>query len=102
MSLVGKFVFHSNSEYHQAGEIVEQITPEIVLVRWDKANASSQLPGNPMVLVAISAMLERDGDDDMIPAWEFFDTREELDAYHEWLCAPSDSSDAPKVVKLVN
>jgi hypothetical protein len=101
MSLVGKFVFHMTEEFHQIGEIIEQVTPDIVMIRWQKMhNEPGVSPGNPSVLVSIQTMAERD--EEGFNSWEFYDSRADVEAFHEWVCTPPDEEPSTKVVKLVN
>lgn len=101
MGLVGKFVFRMTDEFHQTGEVVDQITPEVFLVKWDKVGDGT-MPVNSGVLVPLKDMLECD--DDGFPTFEFYDSREALTAFHDWMCSPSDNEErietASNVVKL--
>lgn len=99
MSLVGKFLFYIDDEYHQLGEVVEQLTPDIVLIRWDKVKDPAAYQGRGMVAIAVSSFTEVDSGG--VPKWEFYDTRAELDAFHDWLCKPSEEKPkGEKIVKL--
>lgn len=101
MSLVGKFAFYMGKEYHQVGQVIEEVSPCVYLVKWDKVkDVTDASPVNPMILVSITTMLERD--DNGIQCWEFYQTREELDTFHEWLCTPSSKAkpESAKVSKL--
>lgn len=101
MSLVGKFVFRMASEFHMSGEIIDQITPEVFLVKWDKVG-DGDMPGGAAVLVQLKDMLETDNGG--FPTFEFYSSRAELNAFHEWICHPQDSEErtetASNVVKL--
>lgn len=91
MGLVGKFVFHIAKDFHESGEVVEQVTPDIVMVRWDRSGGhdagADQPPASSLNLVSVAAMAA-DLDEGGFPAWEFYETRAEIDAFHAWLHAP--------------
>ena len=87
MGLVGKFVFRMSEEFHQTGEIIDQIAPEVFLVKWDHVGSGS-MPGGAAVLIQLKDMLECG--DDGFPQFEFYSSRAELSAFHEWMCAPSE------------
>ncbi len=104
MSLVGKFFLHCGEKHLHTGEIVDQITPEIFLVRLDK-NPDSSVPCDSSIAIPVSefvATMESCG----CPSaeWEFFDSRKELDKYQEWLDAPpteDERRDMDKTKKVV-
>lgn len=81
MTLVGKFVFHNGAEYYQWGEVVEQVTPTAVLVRLELKGCPPSMSifhlGSFLTSIAPDGAPEFD--------WQFFNTREELDAYMAWL-----------------
>jgi hypothetical protein len=86
MSLVGKFFLHCGEKHLHTGEIIDQITPEIVLVRLDK---SSDIPNNSSIAIPVSEFVSTmDADGRPSAEWEFFDSREELGKFEEWLDTP--------------
>ena len=103
MSLVGKFFLHFGKEYLHTGEVVAQVDPATVLLRFDKCEHVP--PATGAVMIAVSSMISTlDGDGAVQSEWEFFDTRADLDAWMEWLDAPHDddhhadaSEEAPKL-----
>ncbi len=106
MSLVGKFVFYMGPDYHQSGEIIEQVAPDVVLIKWDNLgkNVDDPSPDGAMILMSISSMIKSEEED--ASTWDIYATREELQAFHEWLCKPSKESPSPKPngpkLKLMN
>ena len=88
MSLVGKFFLHCGEKYLQTGEIIDQITPETVLARFDK-NSDVDVPNNSSIVLSVSEFVSTmDSDGCRNAEWEFFDSREELDKFQEWLDQP--------------
>jgi hypothetical protein len=93
MSLVGKFFSHFGKEYHQTGQIVEQIDDEMLLVRFDKCE---HIPSGMVVIPASSMVTKMDKEGAPEVEWEFFGTRAELDAWIAWLDAPPEEDDRRK------
>lgn len=94
MSLVGKFFFHMGKEYHQSGEVIEQITPDIVLLRCDR-DKSLGVPGYASIAVSINSMVtkfNKTGDPEV--DWEFFDSRAAIDEFLSWLDNPHEDNKA--------
>ena len=88
MSIVGKFFFHCGKEHIHAGQIVEQVSDDVVLVKFDSIINDDF---SPMAAFSISSFATKIGPDGCPePGWEFFATREQLDSYLEWLDEPSD------------
>lgn len=98
MTLTGLFFIHDTGEYYRTGVVVRQVHPEAYLVRYDIMNGSSDMPNDGMELVTISGAMSAVGDDDF-PAFRFFDTREELQAWLDWLEAPRKSAEVLSLVK---
>ena len=92
MSLVGKFVHVNNGEYYKTGEIMEAVTEELFLVKFDPVNIPAEIPD--MGLFHASQMVDTH---EGIRDWSFYNTRQELDAWLKWLDTPTKS----QVVKLV-
>lgn len=93
MSLVGKFFSHMGKDYHQSGEVIEQITPDIVLLRCDRDKASG-IPGGSSIAVSITSMvtkLNKAGEPEV--DWEFFDSRAALDGFLSWLDNPHEDNE---------
>ena len=87
MSLAGKFVFHFGRDYAQTGEIVAQVSDDLVLVRFFKCE---HIPPSA-ALLKVSDMVGKIGKDGSIESeWELFMNRDELDAFDEWLSTPSE------------
>jgi hypothetical protein len=102
-SFVGKFVFHCGNEYSQWGEIVEFLEPGILLIKIDRSDElkAENLPPALMAFDVADMLTEINGDGSFDGQWEFFLTREDLDAYTTWLFK-SDPENKPKptVVKF--
>ena len=79
MSLVGKFFLHFGKEYLHTGEVVAQVDPATVLMRFDKCEHVPAATG--AVMIAVSSLISTlDSDGAVQSEWEFFDTRADLDA----------------------
>ena len=102
MGLVGKFLFHMGDEYSRHGEIIEQISDEIVLVRFEHGCSNCECSNRSSRIVAISIKSLTVTIDDYDDACELFETRADLDKFLTWLETPSDNSEPAKIVKLVN
>lgn len=91
MGLVGKFFMHFGKEFCQTGQVVEQVTPDTLLVRTDHC---CHAVAAVMLVIKFSDMITK-YDDEGIPEkeWQFFDTRDDLQAFVDWL----DKPDEPKV-----
>lgn len=98
MSIVGKFFFHSTEEHSSSGEILEEVCSGIFLVLYDKCGCAN-VPGQPKQLLSAEAMTT-DPDAEDLCFWEFWDTREELEAYKAWLFAPSEEKTEGNVVTM--
>ena len=87
MSLAGKFFFHCGKEYSQSGEIVEQIDAATILVRFDRCE---HVPAS-MIAIPLSHLIHNiNADGSFGGDWELFNSRDELNAWLEWLDAPDD------------
>jgi hypothetical protein len=100
MSFVGKFLFYISSGEEgmvHTGEVVEQPTPDVVLIRLDGDH------GAPHILLAFSiASLisdpEKIGMAD-VPIAEFFNSRGELSAYLAWIDRPVDEDEGARIIE---
>lgn len=91
--LSGKFIFASTEEYYYTGEILEKVGDEFYMVK-----KYGTKEGNPDTVMLFSLYDMSSKDNDM-EFWAFFDTKEQLNSYVDWVEEPSDQN--PKVVKLV-
>jgi hypothetical protein len=102
MSLVGKFFLHFGSEYLHTGEVVAQVDPATVLMKFDKCEHVP--PATGAVMIAVSSLISTvKADGSLESEWEFFDARADLDAWMEWLDTPHDDdhhADAEEAPKL--
>ena len=97
MSMVGKFFFYAGKEYSQTGEIIEQLSPDLVLVRFDRCE---HIPPT-LTLVAVSSMVSVMKPDGAVDSdWEFFATRDQLDTWMAWLDAPPDDKKLSVVASI--
>jgi hypothetical protein len=80
-SLVGKYVLYSSKEHYSTGHVVADLSGA-VLIQFDSLKSIPVVL--PQRVVTIERLSEEESFDDF-SAWEFFDTRELLDAYVEWL-----------------
>ena len=105
------FVKNTNDgESFRTGQIVEAITEDTYLVKFDTMDGDKLKL--PMELVSVEALRatyrhdERCAEDH--PIWQFFSLRKELNAYIEWVNDPSDNPEPPtprghkKSAKVVN
>lgn len=98
MTLAGLFFIRGNGDSYRTGVVVRQVHPEAYLVRFDNMKCGgSDMPTDGMELLTISGDLSAVGDDDF-PMFRFFETRDQLQAWLDWLEAPSA---APRVLELV-
>ncbi len=99
MSLVGKFFIHFAKKHYHIGQVIEQISPEIILVKFDESEVDEIAP---MVLISISLLLTKlDKDGCPSPGSEFFDTNEELYDFLEQMSSSDDDQPA-KTTQLPN
>jgi hypothetical protein len=99
MGLAGKFIFHMGEEYSRSGEIIEQVSDDVILVKFDHNCDCTPRPQGALP-VTINSLAT--GIEDMDNTCEIFNTRADLDAFLEWLDTPSERSESAKIVKLVN
>jgi hypothetical protein len=94
--LVGKFVFVDSGEAYRTGKITASVDDHYFLVQFD--NMVDTNAGKGATLVCLHEMSAAYDDDGLeIKSWSFYDTREDLQKFIDWLDAP----DKPEVVKLV-
>ena len=100
MSLAGKFFIHFAKDHYHIGEVVDQISPEVILVRFDE----SEIDGvSPMVLVNISLLLTKMNKDGCPHhGCDFFSSHEDLNDFLDRVSSSDDDGAAAKPVSLVN
>ena len=92
MGLVGKFFLHFGKEYLHTGEVVAQVDPATVLMRFDKCEHVPAATG--AVMIAVSSLISTVNAEGSVESeWEFFDTRADLDGWMEWLDTPHGDDD---------
>ena len=92
MSLVGKFFLHFGKEYLHIGEVIAQVDPAMVLLRFDKCEHVPAATG--AVMIAVSSLISTMNADGSVESeWEFFDSRADLDGWMEWLDEPHTDED---------
>jgi hypothetical protein len=99
MSLIGKFVFYGGKEYSQCGEIVGE-SGEYVLVKWDRLNGEPSPTDEAAVLIALVMMITKPGKE--APIFEFYDSRDKLEAFNRWLNSPLEDSTEKSVAAKLN
>jgi len=82
MSLAGKFFMHLGKEHGHTGVVVQHVEGRYILVRMDR---SEDMPTSMQLLDLVDISADFDSDGDIFNEWEFFDTREQLEAFDEWL-----------------
>jgi|KBSMisStaDraftv2_1062788.scaffolds.fasta_scaffold1385976_1 hypothetical protein len=99
MTLVGKF-FLANDDEHEAyrtGEVIAQITPSHYLMQFDNMAGGDILFGSEVVgATELAASCKHCGGKN----WTFYDNREKLQAYLDWLNTPEPTKSKLKVVPL--
>jgi hypothetical protein len=89
MSWKGKaFIHHMNDDYQQSGQIVEEISPGLLLVRIDRINVDTdkRFPAPEMFLVKVEDMVAKvtkDGNCDH--PWEIFESYAKLNEFLDFL-----------------
>ncbi len=79
MSLTGKFVHIVDAEHYRTGEVAEEVSPSIYLIKYDSPNGGP--PGLPrMVLASTEQIVASEMED-----WSFFDSKEQLQLWVDWL-----------------
>ncbi len=89
--MLGKWVFEDDGEGFSTGEIVECIDDHFYLIKIDP---HEEVPAAPMRLVCLHDLSEVL--DDGAPRFLFFNTREELTLWMNWLT----SDKKPKIVEM--
>jgi hypothetical protein len=79
MSFVGKFVLQCTEKEFNFGEIIDQPSPDIVLIAFDCPNCKEPHDGIGAMAFPVSDFLKVDTDG--IHVWSFFKTREEMGKY---------------------
>lgn len=87
MSFVGKFVQINGEDYYRNAEVIEQITPDVYLLR--DIDDDKILPVT--FLIHLGELLSSINIEGELQTNTFvFNSREELDAWMEWLETPSE------------
>ena len=81
MGLVGKFFFYMGEEYSYTGEIVAQISDDLLLVLFGNCG---DCPATKRIISVKQLMTDIDSD----RVVEIFDTRDELEHFEAWLDTP--------------
>jgi hypothetical protein len=92
--LESKFVLCQESESYRTGQVVK-VAKGFALVAFDQMNNPTAGLSMPMELICLEELAHAATDFGRV--WGFFDSREMLSAYLDWLNAPRDK----QVVKLV-
>ena len=96
MNLTGKYVFVATEEHYKFGQIIGCVGFETYLVQFQPSDAVPEA-GIRAEVYSLEEMTETWGDGQK--CWTFYDTKEALDLYVEWLETPSED-EGPKVVNL--
>jgi hypothetical protein len=78
-SLAGKFFIHTEEDSINFGEVVYELQQDSFMIRDDASSKQTPAPVQPMYVMPFGAL-----DED----WLFFDTREEMEAFRDWLLEP--------------
>lgn len=89
MPLLGKYVVLSGEEYFHSGKIIEEVAPNTFLIEFDNGKG---LPYQHIFhLDAMFATTEEDGSINC--KWNFFATKEDVEAWFAELARMADSED---------
>jgi hypothetical protein len=92
MSLVGKFFIDHGTDSYRTGVVEEQVAARTYLVRYDWMVKRADDPP-PRMGASLASIEDMQG-------FEFFNSREERDAFVAWLDAPPKPDAPAKVLKL--
>jgi hypothetical protein len=97
MSLAGKFFFHDVGRYFQFGLVVEQ-HQGVLLIQMHSPTEPE--PRSAMSAVSINDVLDDFSEEGRAGAWQFFETKEQLDAFIAWINCDEEDPKRPKIVSL--
>ena len=99
MSLAGKWFLHFAKDHIHLGQVVEQISPDVVLVKFDEHEVAEI---KPMALINVSLLLTK-MDKDGCPSQgsEFFDSYADLSEFLQQV-RQSDDDQPAKTIQLPN
>jgi hypothetical protein len=97
-SLKGKFAMVDLGPIFRTGEIVDA-NDEYILIKYDFQKKCDEpvMTGHIVSMDEIASAVCGDAPDDM-PAWSFYDSREDLNSHLNWLQSPSEEEDGDKHV----
>ena len=99
MSLAGKFFLHFAKDHFHVVEVIEQISPDVVLVKFDESEVDEI---SPMVLINVSLLLTKlDKDGCPSNGCEFFNSHQDLNDFLESVRGSPDDDGASKPPKTV-
>lgn len=94
-SIVDKYVYVATEEYYYTGQIIGQVSDEYYMMRKYAVDGTNR---DANFLFHLSDMTPHSDND----FWIFYDTKEELDDYVNFIESPQEEAgDSGKVVKLV-
>lgn len=97
--LVGKFFLVNDdaNEHYRTGEVAAQVTSDHYLMQYDNMGGGDIQFGSEVVDVDEMTTVCKHCD---AKRWSFFDSREKLETFLNWLDTPPAESKTPKVVPL--
>lgn len=95
--LKGKFFLQDAGEYFRTGEIIES-DGTYVYFKYDSQKQNSCPVRQATVLSVFEIAKSTIDEEGEMPSWSFFDSREELQKYMNWLNSPSKNEDEEDTV----
>lgn len=105
MSWAGKTFHRMMDDIFQSGEIVEEVSPGLLLVRFDRFNQKTEkmFPEPEMVLIRVEDMIAKKCKDGTYDHdWDIFEDRKALDAFVEFIESLGDDEDEIPSASQVN
>jgi hypothetical protein len=96
-TLVGLFFHVADGEYFRTGEIVDEVGA-FLLVKFD--NMLGRENRMPMELIPLEALAARCEHGNAL--WSFFNSREALQSWLDWLATPTEEDAAPRDAGRLN
>ncbi len=87
MSWKGKAFYHwLPGDFAQSGEIIEEVSPGLLLVRFDRFNEKTGgFPAPEMVLIRVDDLVAKPSEDGYEHPWDIFEDRKALEDFHAFI-----------------
>jgi hypothetical protein len=93
MSLIGKFYIHFGKEYLHHGEVIAEADSTHVLIKIDGCGHAGHRPETMHIIPVAKMAAKLMADGSVEGEWDFFNSREELNAFMEYLDIGRDGDD---------